>query len=269
MRHHGTALGKAVLGKAVLGELVHDVVADALAILAPVECAGCGAPDRGLCALCHAELRPEPGRRLLEGARAPLPVWSSLDYAGAARSVLLAYKEGGRTDAAGSLAPVLGAAVGAALAGTASTGWTPHADGVAGPVALAIIPSSRDSFRRRGYHPTALVLRRAGLRPSGVLSAARQTEDQAGLDLAERAWNRDGSLRASRFAQGRAFLIVDDILTTGATVREARRALESAGGAVLGAATIAATRRRDGSAGRAGNSARQSGDFHAGRVYGR
>jgi predicted amidophosphoribosyltransferase len=84
------------------------------------------------------------------------------------------------------------------------------------------------------------------LRSERVLRPVRRTVDQASLGVAQRAVNRAGSLRAAPSAAGRTYLLVDDILTTGATIREAARALRAAGARVVGAAVVARTERRDG-----------------------
>lgn len=212
---------------------VKEAALDALAVLSPVECAGCGTPDRSLCRECLRELHGHPEVVVTGDGSDRLGVWSALEYDGVPRAVFLAFKEDGRTDTARALAAPLRRVVDAALRGR-----PPES------VGFAVIPSSRAAFRQRGYHPTAFLLAKAGLRASRVLRAARQTEDQAGLGLVERHWNRAGSLYAAPRARGRTYLLVDDILTTGATLQEARRALEAAGARVAGAATIAVTRRR-------------------------
>jgi predicted amidophosphoribosyltransferase len=74
-----------------------------------------------------------------------------------------------------------------------------------------------------------------------VLGAARTSRDQKALGIAERAENRAGAFAATRRLDGRTFVIVDDVLTTGATIADAARAIEEAGGAVAGAATLAFT----------------------------
>ena len=217
--------------------LLREPMLDALAVLLPVNCSGCGRPDRALCSRCVSALAPRPTR---VGDIGAAPVWASLDYSGTPRAMLLAYKERGRTDAVAALAVALRASVGAALAAA-------PADAVAGGVVLVTVPSTRAAFRKRGYHPTAAVLRRAGLRPVATyrsLRLRRQGLDQAGLTAAQRARNRAGSFVASPRLAERPCLIVDDIVTSGATAREATRAIEAAGGRVVGVAAIAHTARR-------------------------
>ena len=81
---------------------------------------------------------------------------------------------------------------------------------------------------------------------------AGPVRDSAGLTTAARAANLDAAMRARPPRRdGRAAVVVDDIVTTGATLREAARALRAAGWTVVGAAVVAATPRRvpSGSAG--------------------
>jgi ComF family protein len=205
---------------------VRDALLDALALLLPVECSGCGSADRSLCAQCRAALDPEPTPRVTPGG---VPVVTALRYEGRVRGVILALKEQGRTDAATALSAPLAAAIGRATAARA--------------VELAPVPTSRAAYRRRGYDPVLLLMRRAGLRPARVLEPARRTSRQKLLGAAERAENVAGALRARRSLEGRRFVVVDDILTTGATIEEAVRAITAGGGQVLGAATMAFTPR--------------------------
>ena len=79
---------------------VRHALLEALAVLVPVTCAGCGGPDRSVCAPCIAALRPVP--RLV--ARDGVAAWAALEYSGAVARVIGAYKDGARTDAAGPLA---------------------------------------------------------------------------------------------------------------------------------------------------------------------
>ena len=88
-----------------------------------------------------------------------------------------------------------------------------------------------------------LVARRAGLRTERLLTVARVAADQRGLDREARRRNVANSLRAHH-AAGLRIVVIDDVVTTGATLEEAARALRASGAEVIGAATIAATARR-------------------------
>ena len=200
---------------------------DAWALVMPVECAGCGAPDRSLCDACVGSLIPLPTTRSTPHG---LRVVTALRYEGVVRSVILALKEQHRTDAAGALAPSFAAAVGRMLP-------------LAGGVELVPVPTSRAAYRRRGYDPVALLVRRSGHPRSEVLRATRRTASQKTLGLAERARNLSGAFAAKGDLTSRSFVLVDDVMTTGATLDEAARALSAAGGRVLGAATLAFTPR--------------------------
>jgi len=203
---------------------VKRALADALALVLPVECAGCGASDVSLCDTCRDALAPTLASRDLGG----LSVTSGLAFAGTAARVLRALKEDGRTGLARDVAPALRAAVETACGRS---------------VALVPIPTSRASFRRRGFRVAELVARRAGLTVDRRLRLVRQPMDQRGLDVAQRRGNVAGSLVARPATSG-AVLILDDVVTTGATLAEAARALRAGGAEVVGAVTIAATPRR-------------------------
>ncbi|WP_454261450.1 phosphoribosyltransferase family protein [Pseudoxanthomonas mexicana] len=75
-----------------------------------------------------------------------------------------------------------------------------------------------------------------------MLRVHAPTADQRLLGRTERAANVSGSMRA-RGAAGAAVIVVDDVVTTGATLVEAARALRAGGARVLGAATVASTTR--------------------------
>jgi predicted amidophosphoribosyltransferase len=229
---------------------VRESLLDASAVLLPVRCAGCGGPDRSLCATCGRELVPRVTARAVGG----IPVWSALEYAGAVRRVLLAYKESGRVDAAPALSRALRAAVVEALrsAPASASGSGPgvvgrRSRGREDALLPVLVPSTAAARRRRGFHPSGTVLARAHILVPPLwraLRLTRQTRDQAGLSSAARAVNRRGSMAASARLRGRRCLIVDDIVTSGATIVEAARAIDAAGGRVVGAATIAVTPRR-------------------------
>lgn len=211
---------------------VRATLAEALALVLPVTCAGCDEPDVSLCESCRQQLLPQISR----SGRDPV-IWSGLAFEGVAARVVRALKADGRTGLARDLAPALRAAVDAAAA--AAPGG-PHAGG---PVVLVPIPTSRAAFRRRGYRVVELVARRADLRTARLLTTARAAADQRGLDREARRRNVAHSLRA-RGSAGVRVVVIDDVVTTGATLEEAVRALRAGGAEVIGAATIAATARR-------------------------
>ncbi len=201
-------------------------------IVLPLPCTGCGSIGPSICPDCRRALAPAPSLRHV-GDRG-LPVWSGLDYEGVARSVLLAFKNEGRTEHAPPLAVALRAALDAALPvlGTA-------------PVSLVPMPATVRSSRDRGYDPVRVVLRRASLPSVRLLRLQRRAADQRSLGREDRLRNVEGTV-AARGADGRRVLLVDDVVTTGATLTEAARAVRVAGGIVLGAITVASTSRRSG-----------------------
>ena len=211
-----------------MNRMLRDALLDAWAVLAPITCAGCGVADRGLCAVCRAELVAAPVLgRLPDGT----PVFSALRYASAAQGAILALKEQGRTDIVRALAECL---AGAADAARRELGFV--------PVDVAIVPTSRRAWRRRGYDPVALLARRAGLRPlRHALRPLGSHEEQKRLDRQARGRNLVGTMLAPRPMVGRRVLLVDDVLTTGATLSEAARAIRAAGGEVACAVTLAFT----------------------------
>lgn len=212
-------------------------------------CAACSAPGRVLCSGCTA-LLPSDGVRtwpdpVPEGL---VPVFVAGSYADPLKRLLIAHKEHRVLGLAGPLGALLAAAVTSALA------ERPGAD-----LLLVAVPSRRRTVRRRGHDPVARMVRAAAcsLRGSGrrvvaapLLVQHRVVADQAGLDADQRAANLDGGLRVDARVQRRlagrtlTTLVCDDIVTTGATVREAQRALAAVGIDVAAVAAVAATRKR-------------------------
>ena len=103
---------------------------------------------------------------------------------------------------------------------------------------------------QRGFNQAELlarpVARRYGLRLSSNLKRRRYTKPQAGLSEAARRENLKGSFETRRPEQlaGKRVLLVDDVFTTGATLRAAAAALKSAGAAHVSALTLARVDRR-------------------------
>jgi predicted amidophosphoribosyltransferase len=218
-------------------------------LLLGTACVGCGSPGRALCDACESSL---PGSGHLtwptptpEGLAPP---FTGGEYDGLLKALVNAHKERGAFSLATPLGRVLGD-VAASLLDAA--GWPRAA-----PVSLTPVPSRAAVVRRRGHDPLLRVARAAATRlrargtpatVSRLLVAGAAVQDQAGLDAAARAVNLAGTMRPARrgiIRPAGVLVVVDDVLTTGATAREAQRALEAAGVPVLGVATVAATRRR-------------------------
>lgn len=221
-------------------------------------CATCERPGSVLCPPCR-DLLPREAL-LARGPTRPTPcpadfplTWAVGGYDGPLRSVLLAHKEHGQQ----ALAQPLGELLALALDGLLST-----ARPVVSPVVLVPAPSRPAATRARGRDPTAALVRPAArvLRAGGrdvqvasLLATRSGLVDQAELDSSGRAANLHHSLRvrtsvvralARRAPRIAGVVICDDVVTTGATLAEAARALRAVGLPVLGAATVAATRRR-------------------------
>jgi ComF family protein len=155
--------------------------------------------------------------------------------------VIVSWKESGNTRLTSVLDHLLAASV------------VEHAR-PAHPVVLVPVPTSRRSRRERGCdlvdelaRSAVRLLNRVGIdaQVSQALAPARVTVDQVGLSAAERASNLHGAfrLRTGKALGRRDVVVVDDILTTGATVSEAVRVLGAAGHRPVGIAVVAATPR--------------------------
>lgn len=234
---------------AAVREAVRAAILDAVAVVLPVDCAGCDAPDRALCDRCREALRVDGARmrRLPSGLR----IAAAHEYRGVVRRALLAFKESDRTDVAPALAAALAVAVSAAGAAAEAVPSPPQAGSARllqpdAPIEICVIPSTWSARRRRGYEPVRVLLAGCALRPARVLRIARGhlADHQKQLDRTERAQNLDHALVARGDLSGRRFLLVDDVVTTGATLAEAERALRAAGADVVGAAVVASTPRR-------------------------
>ncbi|RKS76434.1 putative amidophosphoribosyltransferase [Actinomadura pelletieri DSM 43383] len=231
---------------------------DLLELLFPETCVGCGTPRLLLCDTCATPLQG-PARPARTAPYGLPPPWTVATYEGPLKAILSAYKEHGRT----ALAVPLGEALATSLHAAIANQRPPHT--------VVWIPSRRTSLKRRGHDPLRQTLAIAldRLREKDVpittcnaLKPTKRTADQAGLTAPQRAKNLQGAFQATHPAKPTtdhmtdhatepitdriadcSVILVDDVITTGATLAEAARALRAAGIEVTAAATIAATPR--------------------------
>jgi predicted amidophosphoribosyltransferase len=116
---------------------------------------------------------------------------------------------------------------------------------------VTCVPPDPARLRARGYHPAELLARQVartlGLRFRSLLVKKRATPPQVGRPREEREKAMGGLFSARARGQGEALLVVDDVITTGATVSEAARALGEAGFGDIGILACAhAARDREG-----------------------
>jgi ComF family protein len=219
-------------------------------LLLGASCPGCGRPAVTLCRPCGLAIRPDPyvawPSPTPSALRSPSPVVPVAGGAnsGVLRAALISWKEEGRFGLTSPLSHLLASAtVQLVRPGRAAV--------------MVPVPTSRRSKRARGSdvvdelaRASARLVRRVGVEVtvSQALTYSRATHDQAGLDAQHRAANLNGAFRLRRTGAlaGCDVVVVDDILTTGATVAEAVRVLSAAGHRPIGIAVVAATPRRPG-----------------------
>jgi predicted amidophosphoribosyltransferase len=210
------------------------VVAELADLLLGRSCELCRRPGPHVCSGCAMNIAA--GCLPTQVPDLSVPTWAASDYRGQVRTLLVAWKESLRPDLTGVLSMLLASAVASAVG--------------SGPVALVPVPVTRRSLNRRGRDVLADLTWRAARRltaiglPSQCRSAVgfvRQPDDQVGLELIERRTNVKDAMRADASALRAAerVVVVDDIVTSGATLTEVVRALTRAGVAVEAAAVVA------------------------------
>lgn len=210
-------------------------------LLLGATCPGCLRPGTGVCARCQAAVAAR-GVQVVAGSPG-LFVVSAGEYDQVTSQLLEAWKE----HQAWGLRRLLGARLALSVAEVlvrtdSSQPWW-----------LVPMPSRRSAVRRRGLDVTAVLARQAvrDLRATGVqlgvwraLKARSGIQDQAGLGVDARAANVAGRFALTSPVRPGRVLLVDDVVTTGATLAEADRVLRAAGADVSAAAVIADTPRR-------------------------
>ena len=228
-------------------------------LLLGASCHGCGTPGWGTCPSCRRELAQlQPYATMPDPCPPGFPTTvASAPYDRLLRRLIIAHKERQALGLSRLLADRLAISVHVLLRLVNHRATDPV-------IVLVPVPSAARAVRQRGFDATLTLARLAGRRlrtryPVRVLAALaqlRSVRDQAGLDARQRQRNLSGGIRVRRAVDGALVVLVDDLVTSGSSLTEAARVVRSGGGLVLGAATVAATRRRLPS--RAGGQRRQA-----------
>jgi predicted amidophosphoribosyltransferase len=184
-------------------------------LLFPNRCFGCKRLGPSICSECRSSWHPHYYKTVVDD----LIVHSALLYTPTASKIILAAKESGEKGADNL---VIDAIVHVLAKKSVETSLC----------RLVPIPSSKASQRRRGrsfiVDLVTQVSERTGIPMVDCLQVSRRVKDQSGLHRDERAANLAGAFSLSSHARGELILI-DDVVTTGATLREALRAVNSQG----------------------------------------
>lgn len=195
-------------------------------IIFPSRCLGCGQLGLEICSLCRKNWHPHIYRQWSQH-QPTFPIYSAVTYSPIAGKVLLAAKENNLVIADQLIYKALSHSLTFALREIGGDFLIP-------------IPSRRSVARSRGRQFIAALAHQlsaeTGLPAYENLEHTRRVQDQSSLDAKSRFHNLDGSMKSLNFLSGKA-IVIDDLVTTGATLQEAVRALRDRGIEVAAAVT--------------------------------
>jgi len=211
------------------------VLAELNTLLFPVRCYGCRDLGFAICSNCRKQWNPHTYKSQVEN----ITTFSAIPYSVVARNILLAAKEENQKAADQLVAKALHYSLENLFRSI--------------PIcAIVPIPSRPSSNRRRGRdfvsEISILVAKDFGVAVLPILHHQRSVRDQSKLNIAGRQENLAMALAIKPEYHGNysaeKVVVLDDLLTTGATIREANRALTKGGFKVQAAATACVALRR-------------------------
>lgn len=208
---------------------VHDVIAGLVSLVFPPHCTLCRTPgDDALCPACHAALPPP---RLGPAPDGVAWIRAACRYDGAAKACVRRLKYDARVELAAPMAARM-------LAASAATPVF-HAEAFV-PVPLHAVRARERTFNQAAVLAAALSTQ-TGRPVLHALVRRRLTVPQSSLAVRARRRNVTGAFRVARpsLVRGRRLLLIDDVVTTGATARACARALRAAGAAEVGVLAFA------------------------------
>lgn len=192
-------------------------------LIFPSRCFGCHRLGPSICSACRSSWHPHYYKTNFDN----LTVHSALLYTPTASKIILASKESSLKGADELIIQAIIHVLNKAIPDTTLFRLIP-------------VPSSKASQRRRGrsfiVDLVSQISQRTGIPMINCLQLSRRVLDQSGLHRDERASNLAGAFTLNSSARGE-LILVDDVVTTGATLREAARAVNSQGFQAVGSVT--------------------------------
>ena len=199
-------------------------------LIFPARCLGCRQLGIGICSMCRVSWHPHIYRTSIATDGFSFPVYSSVAYSLVAQKVLLGAKESALQDADRLILQAL----------SHSLTYFYSEIGISD---LVPIPSRQTNTRKRGrdfiLEQTKALSQNPQVQVRAILSHSRKVKDQTTLNSQSRELNLSKSMKCANREDSSNIpvILIDDLVTSGATLREAGRALHGAGYTVIGAVT--------------------------------